>query len=183
MTTVVQPSGGTRDSVLSTRIANVYHEGRKIGIVLSPEVCRILAGQPYGLEELGELVQKVVGTIRDRNQPLTPEAVVQVLQERPKSKSTQIPPIEVLEAVTEHFHITVQELQGPSRQEYLIVARQAAMLFLRDLSGLSSTKVGERLGRDHSTVLSGQKTAEERRDGDARFWQDLEDIKARLLRA
>ncbi|MDO8577518.1 MAG: helix-turn-helix domain-containing protein, partial [Candidatus Wildermuthbacteria bacterium] len=82
----------------------------------------------------------------------------------------------------EHFGIGVPEIQGPARDAYTSLARQAAMLLLRDLSGLSSTKVGERLYRDHSTVLWGQKTAEERRGGEPRFWQDLEEIKASLLR-
>ena len=183
MSTVAQPSGEARDSVLSMHEQRVYQEGRKAGVVLAAEVCKILAKRFVNPKELGERVREVIDAIWVRNQPFTLQVVKQLLEEWAKPKLKSIPPREVLTAVAEHFGIGVPDLQGPARDAYTSLARQAAMLLLRDLSGLSSTKVGERLYRDHSTVLWGQKTAEERRGGEPRFWQDLEEIKASLLRA
>lgn len=183
MTTVTQPSGEARDSVLSMREQYVYQEGLKAGVVLAPEVCQILAKRFVNPEELGARAREAIDAILVRNQPFTLQAVKQLLEEWARPKLKSIPPREVLTAVAEHFGIGVPDLQGPARDAYSSLARQAAMLLLRDLSGLSSTKVGERLYRDHSTVLSGQKVADERRSDDARFWQDLEEIKAKLLQS
>ena len=181
MTTVTQPSGEAREPVLSMRERCIYQEGLKARVVFAPKVCQILAKRFVNLEELGERVREVIDVILVRNQPFTPQVVEQLLGERAKSRL--IPPRAVLTAVAEHFGIGVPDLQGPARDAYSSLARQAAMLLLRDLSGLSSTRVGECLYRDHSTVLSGQKVAEERRGGDARFWQDLEEIRANLSKA
>lgn len=182
MTTGIKPSGEVRDPVFQDRVRFVYQEGRNAGAALSPEVCRVFAAHPGDIQELKARVRKVIETIHTRKEPITSELVSELLRDRAKQKGEPFSPLMVLQAVAEHFGIEVFDLQGPARSAHIALARQAAMLLLRDLSGLSSTKVGERLGRDHSTVLWGQKAAEERRGGDRWFWQDLEEIKARLLR-
>lgn len=182
MTSVAHPSGQARDPVPSIRMVSVYQEGRKIGVVLSPEVCSILAGQSCNLEELGELVRKIVGAIRDHNQPFTPELVGKSLQEWAKPKP--VPSAKVLQAVAEYFGVTVDDLEGLDRHKDITLPRQVAMFLLRELCPLSTTKIGIRLGgRDHSTVMYGQKEIEKRCKEDPGLRQGIKEITTKLLRA
>ena len=61
---------------------------------------------------------------------------------------------DVLQAVADHHHVTVEDLRGPVRSAGLVRARRAAAWLLHE-QGLSSVEIGKRLDRDHTTILAG----------------------------
>lgn len=86
---------------------------------------------------------------------------------------------EITEAVAEEFEVSVDDLRGQRRLEFVARARQAAYLICR-LKEKSSVQIGHYFNRDHSTVLQGAKRAEELRAEDPEFSELLDRAIARL---
>ena len=73
-------------------------------------------------------------------------------------------PLERVEAlVTEAFDIASAALLSTQRNARLVFARQVSMYLMRKQVGLSLASIGERYGRDHTTVLHAVRAIEARR--------------------
>ena len=60
----------------------------------------------------------------------------------------------ILEATSEAFGFSVEELRGPNRRRPLVTARQVSMYVFRELTEFSYPAIGREFGgRDHSTVM------------------------------
>jgi chromosomal replication initiator protein len=75
---------------------------------------------------------------------------------------------EVISAVSQYFCITNAALLSHNRDHHLVIARQAAMVLLREY-GLSLQAVGDMLDRDHGTVIHAIKAVQERCETDPHF--------------
>ncbi len=62
--------------------------------------------------------------------------------------------------------IEARALRSAGRETRLVFARQLAMYLLRNRLGLSLAAIGERYGRDHTTVLHAVRVVDARREGD-----------------
>ena len=67
------------------------------------------------------------------------------------------------------FDVTIHDLTSASRARHIVYARQALMLLLRQHGYLSLAAIGQKLDRDHSTVLHGINAAIMRMATDARY--------------
>jgi chromosomal replication initiator protein len=73
-------------------------------------------------------------------------------------------PVERVEAlVTEALDVARPALLSAQRNARLVFARQVSMYLLRKQIGLSLASIGERYGRDHTTVLHAVRAIEARR--------------------
>jgi chromosomal replication initiator protein len=63
---------------------------------------------------------------------------------------------DILNAVAEYYHLTVDDLRGKQRDKHIVVPRHVAMYLMRQETEASLLEIGQALGgRDHSTVLHG----------------------------
>lgn len=95
-------------------------------------------------------------------------------------------PVLVLARVAAAFEVSAGDILSTSRMKRFVEPRHVVMLLFRQLCNLSSPDIGSRLGRDHTSVLSGQRRVEARmaanpdfaakvdaiRDGIAREWDE-----------
>ncbi len=79
--------------------------------------------------------------------------------------------------VSEHFHLSIQQLECKSRKRELAVARQTAMKLIRERTKLSLTNIGKLFeNRDHSTVIHCLTAIQDLIDTNIKFnqtWKDL----------
>jgi hypothetical protein len=95
--------------------------------------------------------------------------------------SAQADVAHILAAVAARFGVDPADLTGQSRRHVHAVARQAAMLLVRDVTGLSYPKIGKAFGgRDHATVMSGIRAITERATGDADLQARIDAARAAL---
>jgi chromosomal replication initiator protein len=72
----------------------------------------------------------------------------------PGHESKAIDPPEIIRVTAAAYGFTVEDLEGASRRQPLVLSRQVAMYLCRELTDLSLPKIGAMFGgRDHTTVL------------------------------
>ena len=64
----------------------------------------------------------------------------------------------IIRATADEYGVSVAEIKGPSRKQMVVEVRQEVMARLR-AQGYSLTRIGQMLGRDHTTVLHGARMA------------------------
>jgi chromosomal replication initiator protein len=64
-----------------------------------------------------------------------------------------VSPTDIIEHVARYFEISLDEIYGNSRAAAIAQARQIAMYLCRELTSLSLPKIGQLIGRDHTTVM------------------------------
>jgi len=70
------------------------------------------------------------------------------------TETRAVTPQLILDATSERFGFTVEEIQGGSRRRPLVTARQIAMYVMRQLTELSYPAIAREFGgRDHTTVI------------------------------
>lgn len=119
-----------------------------------------LFGKSPSLEEIRRLIPvRSVPVEKPKPVPVVKEAAPE-----PEPKVVQIPvimstpmktPTEVIVACAKPFKLTYQDLEGPSRNAYVVKPRWLAFAVLK-ARGSSYSQIGKRVGgRDHSTIIHG----------------------------
>ena len=82
------------------------------------------------------------------------------------------------EVISNHFHVTPEDLKGPSRKRVLSRARAFLILLVREKLGMPYKEIGRKLNRAHSSIMELEKTVRKRIAEDSawrREWEELED--------
>ena len=136
-------------TILQAKASHVSHP-------LPKPVLHVISTQPFeSIRELEGALNRVVAYADLTSEPLSPNAARQALHPlRPPQREPS--PNDILEAVCHHFHVSLEQLSGPSRSRDITYARHIAVYLLRHLGSRRLAEIGKLLGnRDHSTVLKG----------------------------
>lgn len=88
----------------------------------------------------------------------------------------------VMQAVCNHYGLTLLDLESGRRDREAARPRQVAMWLACTLTKASLPEIGRRLGgRDHTTVLHGRRKIEDLRHDDDKLQSDIDLLTARLL--
>src|ERR671937_915840 len=162
--------------------------------------------QQWGAMERGEVTQealaalaaRVHGSVRDleaalaslsaeaaRGRPATAAMATQVAAEinrAARQPRGRVRVETVLQAICDYYGVSRPMLLGKSRELTVAQARQVAMYLMREDAGLTSSQIGQELGRDHSTVLHGHaRIASALKGGDAIMTVVLDGIRLSIL--
>ncbi len=86
-------------------------------------------------------------------------------------------PAAIIAVVAASYGFSVRDMEGPSRRQPLVTARQIAMYLCRTLTDLSLPKIGKQFGgRDHSTVLHGVNKISRLVQSDPQFARRVTDL-------
>lgn len=80
---------------------------------------------------------------------------------------------EIVELVARHYYITKEEITGPQKKYVFSHPRQMAMYLAREYTDASSTFIGRKMGKDHSTVLSAAKELPARAKRSDHVYKDM----------
>jgi chromosomal replication initiator protein len=107
------------------------------------------------IRELEGALIRVTAFASLNHQPMSRELAEQVLSDIVSAdEPRRITPRDILDATSETFGFSVEELCGPNRRRPLVTARQVSMYVFRELTDFSYPAIGREFGgRDHSTVM------------------------------
>lgn len=95
--------------------------------------------------------------------PIIRQLLADLLIEEQRNALT---PQKIFDGVAEHFGIRAEDIFGKSQTRDCVLPRQIAMHLCRTLLKLPYVKIGEHLGKDHSTVMSSVKLIQKGVDAD-----------------
>jgi chromosomal replication initiator protein len=88
---------------------------------------------------------------------------------------------DVMRAVSDKLHITVDQIKSKRRTQDIALARQVGMYLARELIGASLAQIGRAFGnRDHTTVLHACQKIRKIAESDPQFRGTLKDIREQL---
>lgn len=86
----------------------------------------------------------------------------------------------IIDEVAAYFGVKSSDILSGKRSREVTVPRQMAIYLSREICYLSTTRLGEEFGRDHTTVMHSLKKAEEMIRDSRDFSQAAEELKQRL---
>lgn len=143
------------------------------------------------------IVEQVTGNVRVLEGALIRVAMVATMNEEP-IKREDVPSIladlaspeecrslgmeDIKEAVSEHYSLSLIELNGKGRSARVAQARQVAMYLIRTLTNFPLVEIAACFGRDHSTVIHAVKKIKGQCETSASLKSTVELIRRRLVR-
>jgi chromosomal replication initiator protein len=141
---------------LETRLAILQTKAEHEHVAVPDDVLDFIATHvTENIRELEGALIRVTAFASLNRQPLTRDLAEQVLSDIVAAdQPRRITPQVILEATSEAFGFSVDELRGPNRRRPLVTARQVSMYVFRELTDFSYPAIGREFGgRDHTTVM------------------------------
>lgn len=141
---------------LETRLAILQTKAEHEQVAVPDDVLEFIATHVKdNIRELEGALIRVTAFASLNHQPMSRELAEQVLSDIVNAdQPRRITPQVILEATSETFGFSVDELCGPNRRRPLVTARQVSMYVFRELTDFSYPAIGREFGgRDHSTVM------------------------------
>jgi chromosomal replication initiator protein len=136
-----------------TRVAILQLKAQRLGSQVSLEVLKLIAERvDSNIRELEGALNALVLQAHITEMPLDVATAAYTLDNLAPERKPCSPP-KVLELVSAHYGLPVEELVGQRRTKNVADARHVAMYLLREELGLSLPQIGQMVGnRDHTTV-------------------------------
>ena len=141
---------------LETRLAILQTKAEHEHVAVPDEVLEFIATHvKENIRELEGALIRVTAFASLNHQPMSRALAEEVLSDIVSAdQPRRITPQVILDATSETFGFSVEELCGPNRRRPLVTARQVSMYVFRELTDFSYPAIGREFGgRDHSTVM------------------------------
>jgi chromosomal replication initiator protein len=178
---------------LETRMAILDFKARDMDIFMDDRLLELIAKRvQHSIRELEGVLTRLVAYAKWEHTDasgggayVTRDMASRLLDDLDASANRdQMDPQRIIQEVSRHFRVTVQELLGKGRTKKVAQARQVAMYLLHTDLEMSATDVGRMLGgRDHSTVIHGAGKISAGINEDSRLRQDVLTIKEAIFAA
>ncbi len=141
---------------LETRLAILQTKAEHEQVDVPDDVLEFIATHVKdNIRELEGALIRVTAFASLNRQPMSRELAEVVLSDIVSAdQPRRITPQVILEATSDTFGFSVEELCGPNRRRPLVTARQIGMYVFREMTDFSYPAIGREFGgRDHSTVM------------------------------
>lgn len=141
---------------LETRLAILQTKAEHEQVAVPDEVLEFIATHvKENIRELEGALIRVTAFASLNHQPMSRALAEEVLSDIVSAdQPRRITPQVILDATSETFGFSIEELCGPNRRRPLVTARQVSMYVFRELTDFSYPAIGREFGgRDHSTVM------------------------------
>lgn len=167
-----------------TRMAILRRKQETDGIIIHDEILDYIAKNiRSNVRELEGALNKLVAYANLEKTNITMEIAERELHniispDKPKEITPQL----IIEVVTDHFQISMDQMVSKNRSSDIAIPRQIAMYLCKNMvSDVSLKNIGNLLGnRDHSTVLHGITKIEEEINNNETMANTIETIKKKI---
>ena len=166
-----------------TRMAILRKKAELDQIDISDDVLNYIATNiKYNVRELEGALNKLVAYNKLVNTPITIEIAEKELQNIiTPDKPREITPQLIIEVVSEHYNITVDQMISKTRSNDIAKPRQIAMYLCKNMTDSPLDSIGELLGgRDHSTIIHGIRKVTEKYESNETTRNTIETIKKKI---
>jgi chromosomal replication initiator protein len=165
-----------------TRIAILKLKAQEKNIFLDNEIYELIAQKiTSNIRELEGALSNIIFNFNQSNQKITLEKVEELLKKFSKEYYRKINPKKIIKTVTEHYELKEEDIFKKTRTKHLAKARQCIIYFLREITQLSYTSIGEIFKKDHTTIIYSYEKIVKEMKKNPELNQDIEIIKTKLI--
>ena len=129
------------------------------------------------IRELEGALTRIAALASLDQQEITTELATEVLDSLMPEGEVQVDAQTIMEATSEYFNISMDDLTGTSRVAGIAMPRHIAIYLCRELTELSLPKIGAKFGgRDHSTVLNSVRRVTDRISEDRSLFTQVTEL-------
>jgi len=134
------------------------------------------------IRELEGCLIKLLASVSLNSKEITFELARKTVKEIATDRKTSTLTIETItKVVCEHLGVAENKIRDKTRKKEIVLARQIAMFFAKELTLSSLKTIGLHFGgRDHSTVIHACNSVEEYNSKDVSFSKILEEIRGKI---
>ena len=172
---------GTPD--YETRMAILRRKVEADDMKLSDEILNYIATNiKSNIRELEGALNKLLAYSNLEKTDITMEIAMKELQNIiTPDKPREITPQLVIEVVTEHFNISLDQMISKNRSNEIARPRQIAMYLCKNMTDIPLDSIGQLLGgRDHSTIIHGIKKIADEYESNENTRNLIETIKKKI---
>lgn len=166
-----------------TRMAILRKKAESDNFIINDDILDYIANNiKSNIRELEGALNKLLAYHNLENVNITMEIAEKELANIiTPDKPREITPQLIIEVVSEHFHISVDQMMSKNRSSDIAKPRQIAMYLCKTMTSSSLDAVGALLGgRDHSTIIHGVKKVSEEYDNNESTRTLIETIKKKI---
>lgn len=151
---------------------------RKDGLQIPDDVVQFIAETANGsVRDLEGVINSLLAYSVVYNSTVDMRLAQRVIQRAVKIDDQPLTIDEILEKVCNHFNVSVSAVNGRSRKQDLVTARQVSMFLAQKYTKMPASRIGKLVGgRDHSTVIHSCSRVEQRLQVDSMFSNELMSI-------
>ncbi len=162
-----------------TRIAILQRKAEDDGIELDRDVIEFVAHNvKSNIRELEGALIRLIANSTLQNREVDLMLAKDVLRDIIKEVRVTLTVEEIQRVAAEYFGLDERLLRDKTRKREVVLARQVAMFFAKELTSHSLKDIGGRFGgRDHSTVIHGINSIQDQMETDARFRETVDKLR------
>lgn len=151
---------------------------RKDGLQIPEDVVQFIAETANGsVRDLEGVINSLLAYSVVYNSTVDMRLAQRVIQRAVKIDDKPLTIDEILEKVCNHFNVSVSAVNGRSRKQDLVTARQVSMYLAQKYTKMPASRIGKLVGgRDHSTVIHSCSRIVQRLQVDSMFSNELMSI-------
>lgn len=175
------PDFETKMAILQKKLEIKEYESN-IKLNIDDEVLSYIAQSiTTNIRSLEGALTKLIALSRIKRTPINMELAEEALRDIifPNQKKT-ISPEYIIDIVSEHFAVPVEEILSSKRDKYIVIPRQIAMYLTRRYTSMSTIELEKVFKRDHATILHGCDSVEKKIKTDDEIGKTVDTITKKL---
>jgi chromosomal replication initiator protein len=167
---------------LEMRIAILKNKAEEYGMVVSTDILEFIAGSiTSNIRELEGCLIKLLANASLNSKEITLELAKKTVKEIATDRKINITIDDISKAVCNYLNIAENKIREKTRKKEIVLARQLAMYFSKDLTKSSLKTIGLHFGgRDHSTVIHACNSIEQMRNNDLSMKELIDSIRNKI---
>ena len=167
---------------LEMRIAILKNKAEDYGMSVSTEILEYIAGSiTSNIRELEGCLIKLLANASLNSKDITIDLAKRTVKEIATDRKINITIDDISKSVCQYLNIPENKIREKTRKKEIVLARQLAMYFSKELTKSSLKTIGLHFGgRDHSTVIHSCNTIEQMRNNDNSMRELIDSIKNKI---
>ena len=167
---------------LEMRIAILKNKAEEYGMIVSTEILEFIAGSiTSNIRELEGCLIKLLANASLNSKEITIELAKKTVKEIATDRKINITIDDISKAVCHYLNIAENKIREKTRKKEIVLARQLAMYFSKELTKSSLKTIGLHFGgRDHSTVIHACNSIEQMRNNDLSMKELIDSIRNKI---
>jgi chromosomal replication initiator protein len=167
---------------LEMRIAILKNKVEEYGMLVSTEILEFIAGSiTSNIRELEGCLIKLLANASLNSKEITLELAKRTVKEIATDRKINITIDDISKAVCHYLNIPENKIREKTRKKEIVLARQLAMYFSKELTKSSLKTIGLHFGgRDHSTVIHACNSIEQMRLNDLSMKELIDSIRNKI---